>query len=585
MKTITDTSKIKAYISQVLDSAESLYKKNKYHDCIKILHRLELRVRPYTDRLSDEIFDIHDKRCLVYRKIKDFTKARNDANSMIRINPKAFKGYLCAAKLYEMEGSAQLALKMYNAGLANIDKEDPAYQRFKNAYSSFKQSLDASDRKQIPTDPIKHLPYPDIFHNILKMLPLRTIVACARVSKEWRQFILHDHNLWCQGFDLSVKSYTWSLRTLKIVLKPALGSSQSPMMISSLTINRIPPPSELAFLKYFGTNLSGRLRALNVQFETVALYEFMSNTPGIIFGGLQTLTISSVFCFNMLKDLLENIPSLKELNVISASSSPPNWFNKSIKDSSQPYVIESLSLKNLIDDLRVLKLINDRMQGLKRLEIYYSLSASRNTSLRDSRLCNILQNGMDNLECFSTSNDVSPFGYTFRSNAIKSIKIHRSVYSPSHSVSPHPNTSHYSTETLRLFHCSFSEPNSHDRIFHHLRCGPNLVLLFLEFTNLEGLYSEEGYRTNIANRFPNLRTISLAGNSSVSNRTAKAIAESPTVPNNVILSLTSVTDRGFDELVKAGVHLLGLQHCNINIKSIQGYRSKGISLYEHSRFG
>lgn len=570
-----------------LTHAESLFKLNKFQECIRSLNLLEIRLRPFANQLSNELYDCFDKRCLVHRQLRNFPKARLDANSMMTLDSKKYKGYLCAAKLYEMEGVTNMALKMYRAGLANINRKDQMNQRFINAYTKFKSSIAADTSIQIPTDPIKRLPYPDIFHNILKLLSLQTIVKCTMVSKEWRKLILADTNLWCQGLDLTVKTYRWEgLAALESALKPVLQSSR-PSILNSLAINRIRETSERPILNFIATKLHNRLRHLNIKFQATTMYRFIEESRLPIFPKLESLTLRSVFDFNLLNDILGCIPDLKELHVECTSEPPPVSFaprfnfNTTLDPSNgdpsllKSYPLQKLVLLNCIPDARFPKLLRS-LKALRKLQIQLIEPRGPLSTVHLSL------DDLSHLESFSVCNNHSNSPFAFGAQ-MKNISISNCAY-PSYTVHPHPDTLHYNTQVLRLTRCVFSLPHNVDSLWHHLHCGPNLVHMFLEFTNLKPVFSEAGYSLYIAQQFPKLRTISLGGNIEVSDQTARAIANSPNTPSHVILSLTSVTDVGFDYLIRAGVVVLGLQNCQVTMRSLAEYRSKGVTLLEYARF-
>lgn len=515
---------------------------------------------------------------------------------MIKLNPNVSKGYLCAAKVCEMEGNASLALKIYTDGLNNLPLIEPTRLRLKNAYDAFAETLKSKDTKKEVgrKDPMQVLPYPDIFHHILELLPLQTIVACTMVSKLWRTVIRSDQNLWCQNMDLRVKFYKWTDgAALREAIRPAMGPSQS-MKISYLKINRIHPNSELRCLNFFSSNLSGRIRELHIELETLAAFYLFVTAPTDLFKGLEVLSISSTFSYDILLDVLLGIPSLKELTVIYSSIKTPSWYtreldmNRKKKNLTRPEIPDTFPLERLsLIGLRnqgpaspTLTLIRSRMPMLKHLSLHYNKQENQ----RGPGIHSLLETTLLQLESLTVHNDNTFTGYHFLS-PIKSIHIQGTSFTRPPDMPSNPLE--FTTEELRVNHSTWNLPlpsHSYSQYFDHLRCGHHLRHLFLEFASMPLLYTSNGYQNYIAARFPYLRTISLGGNSQVKNETAKAIASSKKVPENVILSMTATTDEGFDILVKSGVRKLGLQGCSVSGSSINRYKELNIKFLQYQRF-
>lgn len=593
-----ELDKLRSIISKGLTSAESLYKKEKYNDCLSLLNRVEFRVKQHVNLLADSVYELYDRRCLVLRRLGNPARAKADAFTMIKLKPTACKGYFCAAKLYEMEKNTSKALQVYSKGLEKIDPTDPTFTRFVNAYNSFceiakvKQGKDHTTHKR---DPMLVLPYPDIFHHVLEMVPLQTVVACTQVSKLWRKIIRSDQNLWCQNMDLSVKFYKWKEGSeLREVLQPAVGPSQT-MKINFLKINRISPNSELPCLNFFSTNLSGRIRELDISLETLAVFSLFVTAPETLFSGLEVLTLTSTCSYEIIVDILNCIPSLKDLNVTYLSDRSPNWYLRELAmnrkqkhilppSTSKIYPLERLSLKGLNNEgsqSRILTLIRTRTPLLKHLLVHYN----QLSPLQAPGIHSLLETTLLQLESLSVRNDNKHTGYHLLS-PMKSVHI-RDTYFTNPPEIPAPRSKDFTTEELRVSHCTlgFSNPaQSYSHYFDHLLCGKNLLHLFLEFSSMQAIYSSDGYHLFISSRFPNLRTLSLGGNSGVKDETAKAIASSPRVPENVILSMTGTSDSGFDALVKAGVKKLGVQGCYIKNTSLLSYQEAGVKLLEYRRF-
>lgn len=584
-----EVAKIRAMLAKSMPAAEEFYKKEKFQDCLRLLNVLEMRMQRFKKQLVPELFELYDKRCLVHRRMSRYRKAHLDASLMIRLDQKAYKGYLCTGKVFEMEGNSTMALKMYTAGMEHVRKDDKNYQKLKYAFHQLEKHITSKTHSKISssrTDPMTILPYADIFHQILAMVPMRTVVTCMKVSKYWRQMILADQYLWCKNLDLSTNVYKWKqLSEIKNMLKPALAPSTS-MIIGTLRINRIQPSSQIAYLNYFARALSGRLRDLCVELDSLAIFTLFSTTHDTIFNGLDKLTITSPFSFDILKALLDRVPSLRELDATYLSSDTPNSYHDVLKLSQKglnlksppegPYALERLALRFIDNDdspSKTILLIRDRLPLLKHLLIHYS-----KRGISRPGVYNILETALPHLESFSVSNDTQ-LRFQFKSNCIKAIAISHTSFAQVFNLPPPASTS---TEEVRLSHCKYQGEAS--CLLDNLKCGPNLVHLFVEFTALPALFTAQGYMTFISGKYPHLRTISLAGNNDVTDATARAIALSSNVPLNVILSMTRVTDVGSDHLVKAGVKKLGIQNCSVSMASIKRYTDMGVKLLQYKRF-
>lgn len=609
-------NKFAVSIERGLKEAESLFKNKqllKAADHLSKIHSGILQRDAKLTKYLDQLYEVLDKRCLVYRRLGKLKFALEDAKSAIKLKPVAYKGYLCAGKISEMGHQPEAAKAFYLRGLKALPKKDPGYNLLYKAYKNFNHFMELKHKKEedrkrddakLRSDPIVFLPYADVFHYILRDLPYRDVIVCSMVSKLWRELILHDASLWTRGIDLSVKFYKWKFdNDFHTAFKPVLkGVDLTKGKIRYLKINRLYPRSESLFFNYFALDLSNRLQRLDLELETEALFTFfVKPRKEPIFENLEALSLRSSANETVIFEILENIPTLLSLEIDISTYTTPSWFftqwTKERKGTTlerefkrilrlENLKIQGIPLRNNLSH-KELYWIENNLANLKHLQLKYvnqSNSPYVESELIQTQFYRAIKN-LVNLETFIVYGLSSLHYLKFSSESIRKINI-SNMWFKSFAVDDSLPRSYPVTE-LRLSRMSLEALDTQRKIvrfFSDLRCKENLLHLFIEFVSIKHIFTEEGYVSFVTKNFPNLRTVSFSGSDQVTNATAKVIAESHPVLQNVILAITKVSDEGFDRLVKAGVKRICLQGCNVSMRSVRAYEESGVKLLTYSRF-
>lgn len=609
-------NKFTVTIERGLKEAELLFKSNQLPKAAEYLSKVYAGIQqrdPKHIKYLDQLYEVLDKRCLVYRRLGKLKLAFEDATLAIKLKPLAYKGYLCAGKISEMGHKAETAKLFYLRGLKALPKDDPGYHQLYKAYKSFNQFIELKRKKEeqrqrddakVRSDPITSLPYADVFHYILRDLPYRDVIVCSMVSKTWRELILQDASLWMRGIDLSVKFYKWKFDDdFHTAFRPALkGVDLKKGQIKSVKINRLYPRSEALFLNYFALDLSNRLKQLDIEFETEALFNFfVKPRKEPIFENLEALSLRSPANETIIFEILKNIPTLLSLEITISTFVTPSWFftqwtkeRRGISlnhDFDHTLKLEKLKINGIPlrnnQSHKELDWIETSLLNLKHLQLKYA-NQSNGSFVGNEHIQAQLYRAIKklaHLETFLIYGLSSSHCFQFSSEFIKTINISNVWFQSLDMSFPYPQN--YPVTELRLSRLSLDTldtPQMLGQFFSDLRCKENLLHLFVEFVSIKHIFTEAGYASFVTEHFPNLRTISFSGSDQVTNATAKAIAESPNVPQNVILAITKVTDEGFDRLVKAGVKRICLQGCNVSMRSIKAYEESGVKLLTYSRF-
>ncbi|RFU30072.1 hypothetical protein B7463_g6247, partial [Scytalidium lignicola] len=133
-----------------------------------------------------------DLRAATYEKLGELKPALKDAKQMIELCPELSNGYLRCAKILQLRGEKDLALKIYERGLKKVkigtDKNRTILQSMYN-------KLLQSEKPQKNFDPLVMLPV-ELAEMIAQNLDLKSRIMCLSVSKPWKTFLESRPKLW-----------------------------------------------------------------------------------------------------------------------------------------------------------------------------------------------------------------------------------------------------------------------------------------------------------------------------------------------------------------------------------------------------
>ncbi|KAI9742198.1 MAG: hypothetical protein M1818_004098 [Claussenomyces sp. TS43310] len=157
------------------------------------------------------LVDALDHRAATYEKLSQLQSALRDSKEIIDLKPEAAKGYLRCAKVLQLRGDDNLAIKIYERGLKKVkigtDEDRPVSPPPKSTHrwgqrlnmDQLLQKMFAKlHQKQDPKknlDPLVMLPI-EIAHVVCSFLEMRDLVVCLAVSKPWKAFLESSHALW-----------------------------------------------------------------------------------------------------------------------------------------------------------------------------------------------------------------------------------------------------------------------------------------------------------------------------------------------------------------------------------------------------
>ncbi|KAI7847783.1 hypothetical protein BDC45DRAFT_541603 [Circinella umbellata] len=104
--------------------------------------------------------------------------------TLIENAPRDSVGYISVAQVYSMRGQQNRVIAITSEGMHNISKTDNDYEILKALYQN------ASARIAICIDFLAQLPY-DLACTIVNYMPRKSRGACVKVSRTWRDRLLH----------------------------------------------------------------------------------------------------------------------------------------------------------------------------------------------------------------------------------------------------------------------------------------------------------------------------------------------------------------------------------------------------------
>ncbi|KAI8328254.1 hypothetical protein BC941DRAFT_477098 [Chlamydoabsidia padenii] len=144
-----------------------------------------------------------DSRAATLEKLNEWDLAKNDATTMIKLDPTSSKGYLRYGKLLSLQQRYSSAAKVYRRGC------ERANDARHHLLVSMKNDMEAKARiQQVQCDPMAILPY-DVLDLIFSSLPFHRRLACMQVSTSWRRFLLHWSGMW-RNMDLVTGSFKYN---------------------------------------------------------------------------------------------------------------------------------------------------------------------------------------------------------------------------------------------------------------------------------------------------------------------------------------------------------------------------------------
>ncbi|PBP18355.1 F-box domain protein [Diplocarpon rosae] len=155
-----------------------------------------------------------DARAAAYEKLQQLLPALRDAKRMLELKPKQSKGYLRAGKILQLQGKQELALQIYERGLAKVPSgSDKDRQHLASFHEKLRQMLKPGKSR----DFLERLP-PELALMVWNFLPIRDRVIGLSVSKRWRGVLEGSKDLWTT-FDTTYAKRGISMKSLKIYVR------------------------------------------------------------------------------------------------------------------------------------------------------------------------------------------------------------------------------------------------------------------------------------------------------------------------------------------------------------------------------
>ncbi|KAI8137567.1 hypothetical protein BJV82DRAFT_634849 [Fennellomyces sp. T-0311] len=139
--------------------------------------------------LQANTIDMLELRAKAWSKKANSGEELKDALTMIQVAPGHANGYLCASKLYSMQGYQGVAIETLEKGLNHISPSDTGYLEIRHDHEK------AKARSQRRVDFIANCPY-DIVPFIVNNIADDTIVESTMVSRTWHTRILQCQTRW-----------------------------------------------------------------------------------------------------------------------------------------------------------------------------------------------------------------------------------------------------------------------------------------------------------------------------------------------------------------------------------------------------
>ncbi|KAJ2366333.1 hypothetical protein IW150_005969 [Coemansia sp. RSA 2607] len=142
---------------------------------------------------------VYEARALTLYKLKEYSRAMDDAKDAIRINPHSAIAYSHMANVMAATGKPQEALEIVDRGLLTIDPQVSGYRHMQAMRESLMKKLDPSYVPQECTDsdPVVRLPV-DICVVAFSLLDTRSLFACRSVCRRWLALVDSNPVLWAR---------------------------------------------------------------------------------------------------------------------------------------------------------------------------------------------------------------------------------------------------------------------------------------------------------------------------------------------------------------------------------------------------
>ncbi|KAJ1948891.1 hypothetical protein FBU59_001388, partial [Linderina macrospora] len=140
---------------------------------------------------------LFEMRAHTYLKLRDFTRASDDAKQAIILDSNSAIGYAHLVSSLATTGKVDDALAVVNRGIKEVSSTANGYRYLETQRQSILKQLDPSyvPKGDQRSDPVARLPE-DISVAVLRLLDLPTLLVCRRVSKIWRQVVDSAAVLW-----------------------------------------------------------------------------------------------------------------------------------------------------------------------------------------------------------------------------------------------------------------------------------------------------------------------------------------------------------------------------------------------------
>ncbi|KAJ3327309.1 hypothetical protein HDU76_012025 [Blyttiomyces sp. JEL0837] len=278
--------------------------------------------------------ELYDLRASIYVRLNKTDEALQDALKMYSIKPSSSMGYLRAGKVFLSRDMHEAALKVYKLGYKNVSENDSNFQRLEKKGVELakalgkefvpkkirKSSSKAASNKTtvVPEEENEELKpnafasaycFPaEIWHEILRLLPLPEICRCMRSSKGLKNFIANSKSLWSK-LHLSSSGSRMTDRCAKILLSRGGNAVRELNISDCIKLTK----STLNHLQ----NIKAPLVSLSLADSRIAS-DTLSSVIRSLGGTLRSLDISSTYITaEGLALILKTCTRLEELNIQS----------------------------------------------------------------------------------------------------------------------------------------------------------------------------------------------------------------------------------------------------------------------------
>ncbi|ORX93200.1 hypothetical protein BCR34DRAFT_608623 [Clohesyomyces aquaticus] len=206
---------------EYFEVARGHYKQTRYAQAAEgFTKAIDLAVIPRIEALEGRA------RC--YDKLERFVEACKDGRDMIRLNERDIRGYLLTGSELEKLEKPEKAAEIYKRGMAKIPISDPGFTTIRSRHDRIIRQLSPAHA----VDPFAILPA-ELIDMVFEYIPFKTMVACLRVSRSWKQNLIRSTRRWVH---LDFSEASRGTHVSRACVRNALSRSQN--QVQTLVVSR-----------------------------------------------------------------------------------------------------------------------------------------------------------------------------------------------------------------------------------------------------------------------------------------------------------------------------------------------------------